>query len=108
MRRRRLPAEGRPLRGAGRRAAEDRARPAAAVAGHRAPAADALPPRPGRRRGIEFGDNPARVGLPEQPPGADGAWCAARSRTPDATRKRGAHLPQQGLHDQGDREPDGH
>jgi DNA-binding CsgD family transcriptional regulator len=37
VRRRRLPAEGRPLRGAGRRAAEDRARPAAAVAGDRAP-----------------------------------------------------------------------
>jgi two-component system, NarL family, nitrate/nitrite response regulator NarL len=45
VRRRRLPAEGRPLRGAGRGIAEDRARPAAAVAGHRAPPAHAFPPR---------------------------------------------------------------
>ena len=50
MRRRRLPAEGRPLRGAGRGTAEDRARPTAVVAGHRAPAADAFPARRQRRR----------------------------------------------------------
>ena len=45
VRRRRLPAQGRPLRGAGRGTAEDRARPAAAVAGDRAAPADALPAR---------------------------------------------------------------
>ncbi len=33
---------------------------------------------------------------------------ATRPRAPHAARERGADLPQQGLHDQGDREPDGH
>jgi DNA-binding NarL/FixJ family response regulator len=41
-----------------------------------------------------------------QPPGADRD--PARPRTPDPARDRGADLPQQGLHDQGDRQPDGH
>ncbi|MEI2679057.1 MAG: LuxR C-terminal-related transcriptional regulator [Burkholderiaceae bacterium] len=47
---RRLPVEGRPLRGAGRRAAEDRARPATVVSGDRPPSADALPARWQRRQ----------------------------------------------------------
>ena len=72
VRRRRLPAEGRPLRGAGRGAAEDRARPAAAVAGDRAPPADPLPRQPARRRCAR--PTPASAGRPtstHQPPGAD-------------------------------------
>ena len=76
VRRRRLPAEGRPLRGAGRGVAEDRARPAAAVAGHRASAADALPPR----AAAAMPHRPTRASIPPAPFKAAGR-CRSKSRS---------------------------
>jgi hypothetical protein len=128
VRRRRLPAEGRPLRSAGRGVAEDRARPAAAVARHRPAAADALPPRrgpaPGRGPSPDCaGRSSARALTPLEVEvltyRARAATIKAIARCPSvkpldherltAARERGAgDLPEQGLHDQGDREPDGH
>ncbi len=64
--------------------------------------------RPGAQRrsstvrfGLQF-----RRRLSKQPAGADRK--AARPRAPDAARERGADLPEQGFHDQGDRLADGH
>jgi DNA-binding NarL/FixJ family response regulator len=71
------------------------------------PLADALPRcRRGAQRGAR--GRAARQQCGGGQPAPDGHRETARPRAADAARDRGAHLPEQGLHDQGDRQPDGH
>jgi two-component system nitrate/nitrite response regulator NarL len=73
-----------------------------AVAGHRAPAADPLPPWRRPSASASAGRASATRPACTSPPGADRK--PLDHATPDAARERGADLPEQGLHDQGDRE----